>query len=106
MTTTEKLLPCPFCGGDNLIKDEPSTQLRTQYVECQDCGCSFAASLWNTRADLTPVSAEDLQKVLDALKQAKLTFLQFRRAGSDVSDEIITINDALLILDRIAKAVG
>ena len=43
-TTGEKLLPCPFCGNDNVsFNDAPST-----YAMCDSCGTEGA---WNDHGD-------------------------------------------------------
>lgn len=53
-TTKPELLPCPFCGGNNLLWELMS------YIICDDCGTEgpgFGPNLetpeiaWNTRAD-------------------------------------------------------
>jgi len=76
MTITEKLLP------KEIYFTDPNTHDTITY----------------TRADLTPVSAEDLEKVRDTLTDAD--------AYSDSYKLHLKIVAALKILDRIAKVVG
>ena len=52
---SEKLKPCPFCGGNNLSIDG----ITVYWVECKDCNASIggheteeeAIEAWNWRAD-------------------------------------------------------
>lgn len=52
---SEKLKPCPFCGGNNLSIDG----ITVYWVECKDCNASIsgheteeeAIEAWNMRAD-------------------------------------------------------
>lgn len=49
-----KLLPCPFCGGEAECRSGSST---TPYIRCKKCGCRTGSSYnreklaeaWNTR---------------------------------------------------------
>jgi hypothetical protein len=64
---TDKLLPCPFCGGANLAYDMSDIDGWIAHVECRDCNDMLgpmskfkyddeleaqgdAANVWNTRA--------------------------------------------------------
>ena len=65
----EKLLPCPFCGSDNIIllhKGNDHTQTKSVTVKCKKCICKretgaikfsldwcekTAITAWNTRSD-------------------------------------------------------
>lgn len=57
---SDKLLPCPFCGGDAEFHDTSST-----WVRCEDCGAEIqcqvekkdAALAWNHRTP-TPQTRE------------------------------------------------
>jgi len=152
MTTTEKLLPCPFCGGEAELMIE-GTQ---PDVSCIECGISYSVQIsdhfthderynnpdfkwidapeynygvggikrakevlteyWNTRADLTPVSAEDLQKVREIVERCKEYTYQIggetnnqkceREVKRMCREQAEICNSAISILDRIAKAVG
>jgi Lar family restriction alleviation protein len=64
-----KLLPCPFCGGDDLALDENS--YKTKWVICDGCGATIDDSphgdcvdLWNRRGG---------RSVTDALPEAQKT---------------------------------
>lgn len=55
---SEKLLPCPFCGGANLSDEEGSTRIRNyRRIACEECCADAPFTEWNLRAD-------------DALRQA------------------------------------
>jgi len=104
MTTTEKLLPCPFCGNDDPLDDGmPEANLGVCCVgeSCHMNGIVFTRRDWNTRSDLTPVSAEDLQKVREHLTKS-LRYVTEEHLSGIVDD----VQSAINILDRIAKAVG
>jgi len=134
MTTTEKLLPCPFCKPDE--DEEPYVLTQSSFFEsnykicCGNSNCRaetgffetevWAIKAWNTRADLTPVSAEDLQKVRDAINGV-MPLLDVDCADMPDEDsvgwtgdaeipvtfgQVRAFNAAISILDRIAKAVG
>lgn len=55
ISMSEKLKPCPFCGGEAEITQYGDSRKSTQY-DCTDCGCSLETSetfnhgsLWNKR---------------------------------------------------------
>ena len=65
----EKLKPCPFCGGNNIIIAEV---LETLY--CDDCGCELAEDFggtWNTRPieDALTARIAELEKDNDEFRQ-------------------------------------
>ncbi len=53
---TEKLKPCPFCGGEAVLISNKEEQLYS--VECKNCDCGtcdhlgaeIAVEAWNRRA--------------------------------------------------------
>ena len=49
MTEQNKLLPCPFCGGEVCQEDEPQYRV----ISCSGCSMTFNMSpeQWNTRAE-------------------------------------------------------
>lgn len=61
---TEALLPCPFCGGEPIIKSHrwANDTVKAHYVHCQKCNVNShgrntvekTVAFWNTRAALTP----------------------------------------------------
>ena len=59
------LLPCPFCGGENMSltaleeKDERRYYERT--LSCDECNCSFSDHVgWNTYRYLTDSDAAEM----------------------------------------------
>ena len=64
---TNKLLPCPFCGGESLLRDRYINGVANtkHYIrECRHCKATFANwyrsikkanEAWNRRADVAPV---------------------------------------------------
>lgn len=60
MTTKQELLPCPFCGSNDIDTEGPCY---TEFM-CNDCGASIydqashaeAIAAWNTRAPLATPS--------------------------------------------------
>lgn len=53
----ERLLPCPFCGGEAKVAHEYTEEWKLEYVMCFRCGCSTPSAIsedtviqmWNTR---------------------------------------------------------
>jgi len=58
-----KLKPCPFCGGEAVLKKVPNTLITPYYVRCDNKECAMwvatcnrgtaeeAIELWNRRAN-------------------------------------------------------
>ena len=79
---TEKLLPCPFCGGEARIMleedDMPDDSFHNVY--CKSCGVQFwvkskteAITLWNRR---TPVVDCDALKAENATIKERISDLE------------------------------
>jgi Lar family restriction alleviation protein len=95
--TDEKLLPCPFCGGQAALYGNetrhPNTKMcRVHCAACEASGANYAtrqeaAHAWNTR--LTPPTDEraEAHRLLDALIDA--------RTGYAVCDVSIAWRDVL-----------
>lgn len=73
MAAHEKLKPCPFCGGSNLLT-EPYYE--ESYVHCQDCKTDGPAGdyaecekLWNKRPREKLSEANGAAKAVIALEQ-------------------------------------
>ena len=55
----EKLKPCPFCGGEDIIMCREETFIRGYYCRCKSCGCrtmhfskeEYVLTTWNRRAE-------------------------------------------------------
>lgn len=68
---SEKLLPCPFCGGEARFFQMRITKgIRLGYVKCTECGlrleqenCTedFATAQWNTR--------KPMEKIVERLEE-------------------------------------
>lgn len=54
---SEKLLPCPFCGSDDLVIEAALVSTEPRYVLCE-CGGSNTVAAWNTRARPAPTGAD------------------------------------------------
>lgn len=59
---SSKLLPCPFCGSENLYSGENDLYCKNYIVYCYQCGCGTSADdetpedaikAWNARAERT-----------------------------------------------------
>lgn len=74
---SDKLLPCPFCGGDSLAFVTGST-FKWHKIECNTCGASCGevrrdgdntadlAEEWNTRPDSKPYRYADFNEYRDS----------------------------------------
>ena len=76
--TSDKLLPCPFCGGE-AYKYRSGFQFSLCEIICKDCGCRTermavedAIAAWNTR--------KPMERIVERLEE-------LREAEYDDSDE-------------------
>jgi len=67
---TEKLKPCPFCGGEAEIERAGTPRFSTIYA-CTDCGCRLETgeewghgTAWNTRPSVVP-DREGVARIID-----------------------------------------
>ncbi len=53
---TEKLKPCPFCGGEARPSEQvvPNTDIRYWIAICANCAASTPLENWNTRPSVVP----------------------------------------------------
>jgi hypothetical protein len=66
MTDKSELLPCPFCGGDDIDGND-------EVVRCRKCGAEQpylsldhdATERWNTRADLSRPPADQMPDMVE-----------------------------------------
>ena len=60
-----ELLPCPFCGGGDLIS-RPSVPLcDVGFVKCAKCLAQGSIKSWNTRTDTIPTWSTDMDAAPD-----------------------------------------
>lgn len=70
----ERLLPCPFCGGEAKVAHEYTEAWKLEYVMCFRCGCSTPPAIsedtviqiWNTRKPMERIE-ERLEERADCL---------------------------------------
>lgn len=92
------LLPCPFCGGENVAYDNdtgPNDDSFWSWIGCNDCGAKADdAESWNRRApapqgEAPPSSAAPLREALEKAAWAcKLGAELLELAGLDSQDRI------------------
>ncbi len=108
-TTTpafDALKPCPFCGGEAVVKAPYGEELR-KYVECQNNKCWMFGIMakpeeWNARADQC-IPASDIRPLVEALRKIKekadsgiFPHLPVETVGAAMCIEIDKICDAAL----------
>ena len=55
------LLPCPFCGHDDIAVEQAGTGRQSCIIACEWCGCRLKSNengygnAWNSRPDVYPV---------------------------------------------------
>lgn len=72
---TEKLKPCPFCGGNKVSISQglKGGCVKAHYIECEDCAASSemhfsidsAVEAWNSRTNMHT----ELESAIDYLKE-------------------------------------
>lgn len=79
-----ELLPCPFCGGDPVVRTHRSTRtgLIHQSISCETSGCECAETAaypigeaekrWNTRAILSDPRVKALVEALETASLMRL----------------------------------
>jgi len=76
---SEKLKPCPFCGGEATCHTQANFRASTFAIRCKSCGCFSALyddfpqaiAAWNARTPNTSVKA-DVESVAKAIWGAAL----------------------------------
>lgn len=73
----ERLLPCPFCGGEAKVAHEYTEEWKLEYVMCFRCGCSTPSAvsedtviqIWNTR--------KPMERIMEKLEEERKRALIF-----------------------------
>ena len=69
----EKLLPCPFCGGEATLRESKSEHDPTGYQVVCNCGACVttwifqrdeAIKAWNTRSQVKTLDEEEIKKII------------------------------------------
>ena len=71
--TTPKMLPCPFCGGNNL-ESKGAFHFFAPQTTCIDCQFSMWTSSWNTRPAKEP--SVELEKAFSEAADFAIIVLQ------------------------------
>lgn len=108
---TEKLKPCPFCGGEPSMVSDAGFLMDAHYVRCMECEQEFvqgtaemAADLWNRRVEDEIGSAKDL--ISDWISEGTDDLDGETTVRIEIGRRLI-INDKLSALRRaISKAEG
>ena len=74
----ERLLPCPFCGGEAKVAHEYTEAWKLEYVMCFRCGCSTPPAIseytviqiWNTIKPMERI-VEKLENELELADKEK-----------------------------------
>lgn len=85
----EVLAPCPFCGYDDIRRDDPKAPDNNGIVYCDQCGAhALSADAWNMRTHGAAVAelVEDRRQLADALAKlvcepSKLEYREQARAA-------------------------
>lgn len=70
----DDLLPCPFCGSDDIDIQRHSTPRQSAIVSCCDCGCVVEGptwEIWNRRSAIAMLAAETPQPEEGTIKGVK-----------------------------------
>jgi Lar family restriction alleviation protein len=88
-----KLLPCPFCGGEASVNfRESSSFIGYFFVSCNECGCRQTTSIskeavvnaWNTR--------KPMERIVEQLEDKKWDIHDWRdRWRNEIIDECIGV---------------
>lgn len=80
---TDKLLPCPFCGSEDVeIQGKPAILDALDSVFCNECTADAPYPVWNTRAALAApvqdgyalVPVEPKTEMIEAAEEAYMPF--------------------------------
>lgn len=71
---SDKLKPCPFCGGEAMLNYFGSRPISYYQISCSECGCRQASSIhkesvintWNTRKPIDRIVEQLEEQMNDA----------------------------------------
>lgn len=107
---TATLLPCPFCGEENIYLNEPSEFSRYGSINCPACmvdmpgaiggdGQAELIACWNTRASLQPVPYGAARALRPEALQALKGYIQADADGVMVYVSRQALDEAIAALD-------
>lgn len=106
-TKKPELLPCPFCGSNNIGRVENGLYeicgVELDFL-CRECGAKASSDRWNTRYNIEPVKESEQ---LEAYREAVNKFDDhFEYANESLSDRKRVHMILSELTEKLSKSIG